>query len=101
MNGADHVLANPDFAFSYMATTVFNPIIGLLFLIAGLSAIMSSADSDAIAGVTTFLTDIYVLIFNRHVKDEDIPKYSRIFISDYSCFCICNDNLCYGCYELY
>ena len=80
MNGADHVLANPDFAFSYMATTVFNPIIGLLFLIAGLSAIMSSADSDAIAGVTTFLTDIYVLIFNRHVKDEDIPKYSRILL---------------------
>ena len=80
MNGAEHVLANPDFAFSYMATTVFNPIVGLLFLIAGLSAIMSSADSDAIAGVTTFLTDIYVFIFKRSIKDEEIPKYSRILL---------------------
>lgn len=79
-NGAEHVLANPDFAFSYMATTVFSPVIGLLFLIAGLSAIMSSADSDAIAGVTTFLTDVYVLIFKKSVADKDIPKYSRVIL---------------------
>lgn len=78
--GADSVIANPDFAFAFMATTVFKPAVGLLFLIAGLSAIMSSADSDAIAGVTTFLTDVYVLIFKKQVEDKDIPKYSRIIL---------------------
>lgn len=77
MNDAQNILANADYAFAYMATTVFNPIIGLIFLIAGLSAIMSSADSDVIAGVTTFLSDIYVFIFKKGVKEEDIPKYSR------------------------
>lgn len=74
------VLANPDFTFAFMATTVFPPAIGLVCLIAGLSAIMSSADSDAIAGVTTFLTDVYALIFKKPVADEDIPKYSRIIL---------------------
>ncbi|HBI64118.1 MAG TPA: sodium:solute symporter family protein [Clostridiales bacterium] len=75
--GATAVLENPDFTFAYMATTVFPPAIGLICLIAGLSAIMFSADSDAIAGVTTFLTDVYVLVFKKSVKDKDIPKYSR------------------------
>ena len=78
--GAESVLANPDFTFAFMATTVFPPAIGLVCLIAGLSAIMSSADSDAIAGVTTFLTDVYALIFKKPVADEDIPKYSRIIL---------------------
>lgn len=75
--GAQSVLDNPDFTFAFMATTVFPPAIGLCCLIAGLSAIMSSADSDAIAGVTTFLTDVYALIFKKPVEDKDIPKYSR------------------------
>lgn len=79
-NGAEAVLKNPDFAFTYMATTVFTPAVGLLFLIAGLSAILSSADSDVMAGVTTFLTDVYALIFKKQVKDEDIPKYSRVIL---------------------
>ncbi len=78
--GAANVLENPDFTFAYMATTVFPPAIGLVCLIAGLSAIMSSADSDAIAGVTTFLTDVYALIFKKPVEDKDIPKYSRIIL---------------------
>lgn len=79
-NGAEAVLNNPDFTFAYMATTVFPPTIGLICLIAGLSAIMSSADSDTIAGVTTFLTDVYALIFKKPVEDEEIPKYSRIIL---------------------
>lgn len=79
-NGAEAVLNNPDFTFAYMATTVFPPAIGLICLIAGLSAIMSSADSDTIAGVTTFLTDVYALIFKKPVEDEEIPKYSRIIL---------------------
>ncbi len=77
-DGATAVLENPDFTFAYMATTVFNPAIGLVFLIAGLSAIMSSADSDAIAGTTTFLTDVYALVFKKAVPDEKIPRVSRI-----------------------
>lgn len=78
--GMESVLANPDFTFAFMATTVFPPAIGLICLIAGLSAIMSSADSDAIAGVTTFLTDVYALVFKKPVEDKDIPKYSRAIL---------------------
>lgn len=78
--GAEYVLAKPDYAFAFMSTTVFGPAIGLIFLITGLSAIMSSADSDAIAGVTTFITDVYSLITKKRVKDEDIPKFSRVVL---------------------
>lgn len=76
-NNATMIFQNPDFAFHYMATTILGPFLGLLFLIAGLSATMSSADSEVIAGVTVFLTDIYTVFTKKEVKNEDIPKYSK------------------------
>lgn len=72
------VMNNPDFAFSYMATTVLGPTLGLMFLIAGLSATLSSGDSDAICGVTIFLTDVMPTITGKHVSKDDYVKYSRI-----------------------
>ena len=60
-----------------MATTILGPVLGLLFLIAGLSATMSSADSEVIAGVTVFLTDIYTVFTKKEIKNEEIPKYSK------------------------
>lgn len=71
-------LASGDYAFSYMATSVLGPAIGLLFMIAGLSATMSSGDSDAISGVTILLTDVYPSVTGKTIKEEDYPKYSRI-----------------------
>lgn len=76
-NNATVVFQNPDFAFHYMATTILGPFLGLLFLIAGLSATMSSADSEVIAGVTVFLTDIYTVFTKKEIKNEEIPKYSK------------------------
>ena len=51
---------------------------GLLFLIAGLSATMSSADSEVIAGVTVLLTDIYSVFTGKEIDNENIPKFSKI-----------------------
>ncbi|MGI6068934.1 MAG: sodium:solute symporter family protein [Blautia sp.] len=71
-------LESGDYAFSYMATHVLGPVIGLLFMIAGLSATMSSGDSDAISGITILLTDVYPSVTGKTIKEEDYPKYSRI-----------------------
>lgn len=71
-------LASPDFAFSYMATNVLGPVVGLLFMICGLSATMSSGDSDAISGVTILLTDVYPSITGKTIEEKDYAKYSRI-----------------------
>lgn len=71
-------LESGDFAFAYMATHVLGPAIGLLFMIAGMSATMSSGDSDAIAGITILLTDVYPSITGKKVKEEKYQQYSRI-----------------------
>ena len=57
--GAQAVLEKPDFAFTYIATVVLGPMLGLMFMISGLSATMSSGDSDALSGVTILLTEVY------------------------------------------
>lgn len=71
-------LASSDYAFSYMATNVLGPFMGLMLMIAGLSATMSSGDSDAISGITILLTDVYPSVTGKTIKEEDYPKYSRI-----------------------
>lgn len=71
-------LEKPDYAFSYMATQVLGPVVGLLFMICGLSATMSSGDSDAISGVTILLTDVYPSVTGKTISEKDYAKYSRI-----------------------
>lgn len=71
-------LDSPDYAFSFMATHVLGPVVGLLFMICGLSATMSSGDSDAISGVTILLTDVYPSITGKTILEKDYAKYSRI-----------------------
>ena len=51
-------LENRNFAFPYLAIEVLPLGIGVLVLLAGLSATMSSASSDAIAGVTVLVRDV-------------------------------------------
>lgn len=77
-NNATDILANADYAFSYMVTTALGPILGLFFLISGLSATMSSGDSDAISGVTILLTDVYPAVTGKTIAEKDLKKYSRV-----------------------
>ncbi|MDR0723088.1 MAG: sodium:solute symporter family protein [Treponema sp.] len=77
-NGATAVLQQPDFAFAYVATIVLGPFLGLLFMIAGLSATMSSGDSDAIAGVTILIQDIYPIFAKKAMPEQSIKQWSRI-----------------------
>ncbi len=76
-------LSNSNMAFPFMATTVLPPIIGMLVLVSGLSASMSSGDSDAITGVTILLRDVWMVIFGKVPDKTHIVTYSRwaIFFS--------------------
>jgi SSS family solute:Na+ symporter len=71
-------LANPDLAFPFMATEMLPLVLGVLTLLAGLSATMSSASSDAIAGVAIAVRDVYEIIFKRLPKPQNVVNLSRI-----------------------
>jgi SSS family solute:Na+ symporter len=77
-NGAEAILKTPDFAFAYVAAVVLGPVLGLMFMIAGLSATLSSGDSDAIAGVSILIQDIYPIFAKKAMAEKDIKKWSRI-----------------------
>lgn len=72
------IMANPDFAFSYLAIEVLPSVLGLIFLIAGLSATMSSGSSDAMSAVTILVTDIYEEIGKKKVDGAQYKRISRI-----------------------
>ena len=57
----------PDHAFPYMATQVIGPALGLMFLICGLSAAVSSGGSSSISGITILLTDVYPSLTGRKI----------------------------------
>ena len=71
-------LASPDYAFSYMATHVLGPAVGLMFLVCGMSATMSSGGSDAISGVTILLTDVVPSVTGRKIPQKHYVLASRI-----------------------
>ena len=73
-----HTLESGDYAFSYMATHVLGPAIGLMFLICGMSATMSSGGSDAISGVTILLTDVVPSVTGRRIAEKNYAFASRI-----------------------
>lgn len=71
-------LDNSNYAFPYLATEVLPLGLGLLLLVAGLSATMSSASSDAIAGVSTLMRDVFVLFTGRTPAARHVVLYSRL-----------------------
>lgn len=73
----DPGLANSNFAFPFLATEVLPVGAGLIVLIAGLSATMSSASSDAIAGVSILLRDIFILVTGQMPEKTKSVQYSR------------------------
>lgn len=54
----DPSLEEASFAFPFVAMEVLPPLLGVVVMIAGLSATLSSASSDAIAGVAILVRDI-------------------------------------------
>ncbi|WP_144983389.1 sodium:solute symporter family protein [Halomonas sp. C22] len=71
-------LENSNYAFPFLATEIMPLGLGLLLLVAGLSATMSSASSDAIAGVSTLIRDLYVLTTGRTPSARNVVRFSRI-----------------------
>ncbi|UPR36330.1 sodium:solute symporter family protein [Vibrio cyclitrophicus] len=74
----DPSLDNANYSFPYVAATVLPVGVGMIVLIAGLSATMSSASSDAIAGVSILLRDVYVMFTGRVPNKESMVNYSRL-----------------------
>lgn len=71
----------PDHSFPWMATEMLPIALGVVTLLAGLSATMSSASSDAIAGVTTLIRDFYQMVFGHVPAAKDVVFYSRIALA--------------------
>ncbi|MBT2218038.1 sodium:solute symporter family protein [Virgibacillus dakarensis] len=71
-------MTNTAFAFPYMITEVFPLWIGAFLLVAGLAATMSSGDSDAIAGTTILVRDVYQVFTGKLPSKNRIVLYSRI-----------------------
>jgi len=77
----DGGLENADLAFPYMASEVLPLAIGVLTLLAGLSATMSSASSDAIAGVTIAVRDLHEIAFGRVPSAANVVLLSRLAVA--------------------
>ncbi len=71
-------LEEAPFAFPYLAITVLPLAIGIVVLVAGLSATMSSASSDAIAAVTILLRDLSAPFADKLKSNESVVASSRV-----------------------
>lgn len=77
----NNALTDSDLAFPYMATEMLPLALGVLTLLAGLSATMSSASSDAIAGVTIVVRDLYEMAFKRVPDADRVVFLSRVALA--------------------
>lgn len=73
-------LTEPAFAFPYLALNSLPLVLGGLIILAGVSATLSSASSDAIAGVSVLIDDIYVWVTKGPVPNVLSLLYARIAI---------------------
>ncbi len=71
-------LNNPSYAFPHIALNVMPMALGAFIIIAGISATLSSASSDAIAATSVALRDLYRLIFGKMPSPEQVVLLSRI-----------------------
>ncbi|TNV20773.1 sodium:solute symporter family protein [Buttiauxella sp. B2] len=69
-------LQNSNYAFLF-ATSFLPSILGLVVLIAGLSATMSSASSDAIAAVAIMMRDLYTMVTGKMPPEHKAITLSR------------------------
>lgn len=73
-------IANKDDVFAFVSMYVLGPTAGLLFLIAGLSAALSSADSILMSAVTVAIRDIFPMTTGHNVPEDKSKLYSRIAV---------------------
>src|SRR5690606_28113277 len=71
-------LDNRNFAFPFLALGVLPLYLGIVVLIAGLSATISTASSDAIAGVAILSRDMFIIITGRAPAREKMTGYARV-----------------------
>ncbi|MDO3388599.1 sodium:solute symporter family protein [Gilvimarinus sp. SDUM040013] len=71
-------LENRNFAFPFLAAEVLPLAVGVVVLIAGLSATMSSASSDAIAGVSILMRDTYAMVTGKMPPKNRVIHQSRL-----------------------
>lgn len=72
-------LKQSNFAFPQMAAVVMPLAIGIVVIIAGLSATLSSASSDAMAGTSILVRDVYpIFAGGKQVPEDKVVLYSRI-----------------------
>ncbi|GGO70089.1 sodium:solute symporter family protein [Bowmanella pacifica] len=71
-------LDNPSFAFPHIALHFMPLGLGVLIIIAGISATLSSASSDAIAAVSVVLRDLFVLVTGKMPQANKVVLLSRI-----------------------
>lgn len=69
-------LENSNYAFLF-ATSFLPSMLGLVVLIAGLSATMSSASSDAIAAVAIMMRDLYTMVTGKMPPENKAITLSR------------------------
>jgi len=70
-------LENNNMAFPFMATAVLPTVLGAIVLISGLSATISSGDSDALTGVTILLRDVWVVFTGEVPEGKSVVRISR------------------------
>ncbi|MGJ8724520.1 MAG: sodium:solute symporter family protein [Roseibacillus sp.] len=71
-------LVNQDQAFPELLVMILPTGLAVIVLIAGLSAVISSASSDAIAGTSILLRDVYILFTGKMPPKERVMIYSRV-----------------------
>ncbi|AIY67381.1 sodium:solute symporter family protein [Pseudoalteromonas piratica] len=77
-------LDNPAYAFPYIALNTLPVLLGGLILLAGISATLSSASSDAIAGVSVFVSDIYAWLFQKSSDKKQLTDRQQLVLSRFS-----------------
>jgi SSS family transporter len=80
MRGIFPFLPSPDQASSILASTVMSPLVGSLFLVAMLSAIMSTVNSILLVTGGAFSHDLYKRLINPHATESTLIWVNRMSI---------------------
>jgi SSS family transporter len=80
MRGIFPFLPSPDQASSIMASTVMSPLLGALFLVAMLSAIMSTVNSILLVTGGAFAHDLYKRLIDRTASQSRLVWVNRVSI---------------------
>ncbi|MFN8061274.1 MAG: sodium:solute symporter family protein [Vicinamibacterales bacterium] len=81
MRGLFPVLPSADQASSVLASSVMSPLAGALFLVAMLSAIMSTVNSVLLVTGGACAHDLYGRLVNPHATDRQLLRFTRIAIA--------------------